>query len=66
MIKVPQQLDLSHNSLRVNQILKCIVNFLDRHLHVILLVYCRDHDSIGASTNKLYVLKVRVYNELSA
>ena len=65
MVKVREELDLSNDSLSVDEVLEGVGHLLDGDLLVGFLVQRRAYYAIGASSNAFDVLVLLMYNELS-
>ena len=57
MVKELQQLDLSHDSLSINQVFKSLWNLLDSNLDLVVVIIGTADDSIGSMTNLFNVFK---------
>ena len=57
MVKELQQLDLSHDSLSINQVFKSLWNLLDSNLDLVVVIVGTADDSIGSMTDLFNVFK---------
>lgn len=58
-----EQTDLTHDTFRINQILKGLRHLFDGHFDAAFVVVCRAHHSVGAMADLLNVLKLLLHTE---